>query len=61
LQIEGDGAGAGVIDSVHTIGITDASGFWVTGFLSNVLENGTITLLLVKDFSGSVGDDLDIR
>lgn len=59
LQIEGDGTGAGVIDSVHTIGTTDANGYWFTGFLSNVFENGTVTLLLVKDFTGAVGNDLD--
>jgi uncharacterized protein len=59
LQIEGDGAGAGVIDSIHQVGTTDANGFWTTGFLANVFENGTVTLLLVKDFTGSVGQDLD--
>lgn len=59
LQIEGDGTGAGVIDSVHTIGTTDANGLWFTGFLTNVFENGTVTLLLVKDFTDAVGNDLD--
>lgn len=59
LQIEGDTTGAGVIDSVHTVGTTDADGLWFTGFLANVFENGTATLLLVKDFTGAVGNDLD--
>lgn len=59
LQIEGDTTGAGLIDSVHTVGTTDANGYWFTGFLTNVFENGTVTLLLVKDFSGAVGNDLD--
>ncbi|HRQ22648.1 MAG TPA: lamin tail domain-containing protein, partial [Anaerolineales bacterium] len=59
LQIEGDTTGAGVIDSVHTIGTTDANGYWFTGFLTNVFENGTVTLLLVKDFTGAVGNNLD--
>jgi uncharacterized protein len=59
LQIEGDGLGTGVIDSIQTVGTTNANGFWVTGFLSNVFENGTVTLLLVEDFSGTVGLDLD--
>jgi predicted extracellular nuclease len=59
LQIEGDGTGAGVIDSTHTVESTDTNGFWYTGFLSNVFENGTVTLLLVKDFTGAVGNDLD--
>jgi uncharacterized protein len=59
LQIEGDGTGAGVVDSVHTLGTTDADGYWFTGFLSNAFENGTVTLLLVEGFSGAVGNDLD--
>ncbi len=59
LQIEGDGSGSGVVDSVHPVGTTDTAGFWTTGFLNNLLENGTITLLLVENFSGAVFDDLD--
>lgn len=59
LQIEGDGDGAGIIDSIHVVGTTDANGFWFTGFLTNVFENGTVTLLLVQEFTGAVGDDLD--
>ena len=60
LAIEGDSGGSlGVIDGVFPIGITNADGFWTSGFRSNDLENGTLTLLLVEHFSGSVGDDLD--
>ncbi len=59
LQIEGDPTGTGLIDSAHTVGVTNAEGYWVTGFLSNAFENGSITLLLVQDFSGAVGNDLD--
>jgi uncharacterized protein len=59
LQIEGDGTGAGIIDSVHPVGTTNAGGYWTTGFLTNVFENGTVTLLLVKGFTGAVGNDLD--
>jgi len=59
LEIEGDSTGAGVIDGVFTVGLTDAFGFWDTGFLSNVVENGTVTLLLVEGFTGTAGDDLD--
>jgi uncharacterized protein len=59
LQIEGDGAGAGVVDSVHVVGTTSGTGHWTTGFLSNALENGTLTLLLVENFTGAVGTDLD--
>ena len=59
LQIEGDGAGAGVVDRVLPVGTTDAEGYWDTGLLSNVFENGSVTLLLVEGFSGALGDDLD--
>lgn len=59
LQIEGDGPGPGVIDSVHVLGTTDDAGFWTTGFLANVFENGSVTLLLVEGFAGGVGTDLD--
>jgi hypothetical protein len=59
LQIEGDEVAAGIIDSAHPVGTTDADGYWWTGFLTNVLENGTITILLVHEFTGVVGQDLD--
>lgn len=59
LQIEGDGAGAGTIDGIYQLGTTDLSGFWSTGFLNNSLENGTMTLVLVENFTGSIGADLD--
>ena len=58
LQIEGD-SGLGTIDSATPVGTTDAAGLWSTGFLTNALQNGSMTLLLVKDFTGSVGDDVD--
>ena len=59
LEIEGDGSGAGTVDGVFPVGTTNAGGFWTTGFLSNALENGTVTLLLVEGFTGAQGDDLD--
>jgi uncharacterized protein len=59
LQIEGDGTGAGLIDSAFPVGTTDANGIWWTGFLENVLENGTVSLLLVTEFTGDIGDDID--
>ena len=39
--------------------MTDADGFWTTGYGGGELENGSMTLLLVEGFSGSVDDDLD--
>ncbi|MBN1917728.1 MAG: hypothetical protein JW889_07460 [Verrucomicrobia bacterium] len=60
IGIEGDSGGPGVVDNVFNVGTTDASGFWTTGFVpANTLENGTLSLLLVVDFLGNVGEDLD--
>ena len=59
IEIEGDGSAAGTVDEVIGLGSTDAQGYWTTGYLSNSFENGTVTLLLVENFTGSFGDDLD--
>jgi len=56
LEIEGDSSGAGVIDAVLPVGTTNAGGYWID---PEDMENGTITILLVENFSGSKGDDLD--
>ena len=60
VEIEGDGTEAGLIDDgTVAVGTTDASGFWWTGFQADLYENGTNTLLLVTDYSGAVGLDVD--
>jgi predicted extracellular nuclease len=59
LEIEGDTTGAGVVDEVIAVGATDSAGFYLANLAANALENGTITLLLVKDFTGTFGQDLD--
>lgn len=62
LQIEGDDGVSGLagrIDSVIAVGTTDASGFWLVSLPANTLENGTITLLLVLNFTGALNQDLD--
>lgn len=61
LQLEGDNASmaAGVIDSAHRLGTTNASGYWSTGYLADTFENGSATLLLVRGFTGTAGVDLD--
>jgi hypothetical protein len=59
LHIEGDTTGAGLIDSLYNAGTTNAGGFWMTPFLNNGIENGTISLLLVSGFTAGVGTDLD--
>ena len=55
LQIDGDGTDAGVIDAVWAVGTTNASGYWFTGFAGAVIEDGTLTVLLVGSFTGAVG------
>ena len=40
-------------------GTTDANGLYLNNLAANTIENGTITMLLVKDFTGTVGQDLD--
>jgi hypothetical protein len=60
IQLEGDGGSAqGNIDTIYAVGTTDANGIVWSGFLNNIIENGTITLLLVADLSMPVGTDLD--
>jgi uncharacterized protein len=59
LEIEGDTTGAGVVDEVIAVGTTDSNGFWLENLPANALENGTITLLLVSNFSGALNQDLD--
>jgi predicted extracellular nuclease len=60
LQIEGDrGSIPGKITTVNSLGTTDANGLWTTGFVNGRFQNGTQTLLLVENFTGSSGDDLD--
>ncbi len=62
LEIEGDvstSGASGTIDGVFPLGSTDANGFELFGFFNNALENGTVTLLLVENFSDSINIDLD--
>ena len=60
LQIEGDSSSnLGQITSVTPVTTTDANGFWTTGLVDSLFQNGTLTFLLVENFQGSAGDDLD--
>ncbi|MDO9086289.1 MAG: ExeM/NucH family extracellular endonuclease [Anaerolineaceae bacterium] len=60
LEIEGDsGTTVGTIDEVIAVGTTDTNGFFLVNLPANALENGTITLLLVKNFTGALNADLD--
>lgn len=60
LELEGDsGTSAGTIDHVIAVGATNAEGLTLINLAANDLENGTITLLLVEGFTGSLNTDLD--
>ncbi len=60
LEIEGDsGSTVGYIDHVIPVGTTDINGLYLASLNANDLENGTISLLLVKDFTGAYGEDID--
>ncbi|MBZ0112383.1 MAG: endonuclease [Thermoanaerobaculia bacterium] len=49
----------GVVTRAYALGVTDAQGFWTTGYLTDQLDNDTTTFLLVQDWSGAVSADLD--
>ncbi len=60
LQIEGDlGSNPGNVNKAIVVGTTNGSGLWVSPFYSDQLENGTDTLLLVKDYTGTASSDID--
>ena len=59
LRIEGDDINAGVIYEIIPLNNSDANGFYKGNLSANELENGTVTLLLVKTFTGAINDDLD--
>ena len=60
LEIEGDAASpTGTVDEVIDVETTGANGLWLANLAANALENGTLTLLLVENFTGAIGDDLD--
>ncbi len=53
----------GLVDIVFQVGTTDDSGLWFTGFVADEIENGSLTVLLVRDLDTSavvVGTDLDV-
>ena len=61
VAIEGDGmTQRGTVDAVVFLGTTNAAGFWWSGYLGETFEAGTMTLLLVQNFTGALSDDLDV-
>lgn len=60
LSLEGDSeSNRGTIDAAVRFGTTDANGIITTLYQNNRFENGTNTLLLVENFTGAEGGDLD--
>ena len=59
VVVEGDVnatySATGKIINAYQLGTTNASGYWTTGFLRDGFQNGTQTVLLVKDFTGTAG------
>ncbi|MEM1182333.1 MAG: hypothetical protein AAGM22_28565, partial [Acidobacteriota bacterium] len=51
--------GAGAVDDAYQVASTDPTGLWTTGFFSETFPNGTVTTLLVEDWTGTMGQDLD--
>lgn len=59
LEIEGDGeSNIGTVDEVISFATT-ADGRALASLAANALENGTMSLLLVRDFTGALGGDVD--
>lgn len=58
VLIDGDSTNSGLITLALAAGTTSAAGVWVTPF-QGTMQNGTQTLLLVRDFTGATGNDLD--
>ncbi|WP_404307061.1 beta strand repeat-containing protein [Neorhodopirellula lusitana] len=62
VVIDGSGSGTGEIIQAYTLGTSDSNGYQLAGggYHGNVFTNGADqSILLVKDFTGSVGTDLD--
>ena len=61
LQIESDtGASLGRVDTITAMGTTDANGLFSQDLAADTLENGSISLLLVKNNTAVVGNDVDV-
>lgn len=60
LGIEGDSdSSRGNVDNIIPLGTTDANGFFLVSLVANTFENGSLSLLLVKDSTATGGVDID--
>ncbi|MGH6960633.1 MAG: hypothetical protein ACREE7_09135, partial [Dongiaceae bacterium] len=62
IEIEGEGTTArGLVDDfIQNLTAADANGIWWSGFTNNLLENGTLMLLLVSDLTAVTPNVSDI-
>jgi hypothetical protein len=51
---------AGILDLRISLGTTDSAGFYVTDFFGDVIENGSISLLLVRGADASLIEGVDL-
>ena len=49
----------GNIIYIDDLGLTNSDGYYADNSIGDVFQDGTITLMVVEGFTGSVGDDLD--
>jgi hypothetical protein len=59
LVIDGDSTDAGLIQQGIPVGTTNGRGLWVSEVSNYPIENKSKTFLLVADFTGIAGQDLD--
>jgi predicted extracellular nuclease len=63
LGIEGDAnatnSSEGFVDNIIPLGTTNASGLLLVSLAANTFENGSLSLLLVKDSTATSGVDID--
>lgn len=62
LYVNGNGGASGRIDHAIPVGSTDAMGFWIyedPDAEADAFSNSSSSLLLVRGFTGAVGDDID--
>ena len=60
VLIDGDaGRNPGEIYRTYPVGESNPAGYWTTGFRTGEMRNGSNTLLLVRNYRGSLGMDLD--
>lgn len=62
LQVRGNGdtSQLGTVRTAQQLGVTNAGGYWATGYLVDTYKNNTYTLLLVQNYSEADTEDFDL-